>query len=504
MKRPSTFVFPSTIHVIMRKRTEYPASGSCAPAWHPSIQAFDCVMYPSGRAAPTMDDAAVILTILAVSSAAILFWLRALRGKRDALTNLAVDAFGPNPPVVPVVVPEAQVIEGNVFPLTLSPSAHAGPAERVAFIQKHRIALMELLHNHGAVLLRGWGPCDAQHFAQVAALLELEETEMSCSAGPRFEVAPRVFTANEAPPTERIPFHHEMAQCDLPPSVVLFFCEVAPTQGGTTPILQSHLAATYLRTHHPLVAARIADMGVRYVRIMPPVTDPSSALGKSWKNALRVETVPEAEAKLRALGSTWTWLPGEMLHTVTGSMPALIVDNRTGREVFFTAAETTFNAIDDELLSKDGGVVPAEEVTAKSIRPTKSIIYGDGSPLDRQTKEALVDTSAFMRRRQVAVPWQPGDVLLLDNATVQHSRENFTPPRRILASLAGRLSKVGGLHTVDRVESCSKELSGFSAGFSVSPSSTMDGLPSSTMDGLAMDGVLKECAPRVHLSGSVI
>ena len=36
-----------------------------------------------------------------------------------------------------------------------------------------------------------------------------------------------------------------------------------------------------------------------------------------------------------------------------------------------------------------------------------------------------------------------GDALLLDNATVQHSREDFTPPRRILASLVGALCKVG-------------------------------------------------------------
>jgi len=52
--------------------------------------------------------------------------------------------------------------------------------------------------------------------------------------------------------------------------------------------------------------------------------------------------------------------------------------------------------------------------------------------------------SAFMLRAQVAIPWQPGDALLLDNARVQHSRESFKPPRRILASLVGTLSKSHG------------------------------------------------------------
>jgi hypothetical protein len=56
----------------------------------------------------------------------------------------------------------------------------------------------------------------------------------------------------------------------------------------------------------------------------------------------------------------------------------------------------------------------------------------------------MLDVSAFMLRAQVAIPWQPGDALLLDNARVQHSRESFEPPRRILASLVGTLSKAHG------------------------------------------------------------
>jgi len=262
-----------------------------------------------------------------------------------------------------------------------------------------------------------------------------------------------------------------MAQCDSPPAVVLFFCELAAPEGGATPILQSHLAANFLRAKHPEVAARLKEKGVRYVRIMPPVTDTSSALGKSWKHSLRVETAEAAEAALQHLESKWRWLPGGFLHTVTKKMPALLVDARSGKEVFFTAAESTFNGVEDEANEADEagkteqGAEPGAEA---SIRPIKAIIYGDGSPLDAATKAALLDVSAFMQAEQVAIPWQPGDALLLDNATVQHARESFTPPRRILASLVGRLSKVGSLHVPvlgAKIPSCS-----------VSPSSTMDGL----------------------------
>ena len=142
-------------------------------------------------------------------------------------------------------------------------------------------------------------------------------------------------------------------------------------------------------------------------------------------------------------------------------MPALIRDERSGREVFFTAAESTFNGVADEAADHTAVEGPnqrssraiecnqsADRTTVEGsgkgtefrlVRPAKSIIYGDGSPLDNPTKAALLDVSAFMLRAQVAIPWQPGDALLLDNARVQHSRESFEPPRRILASLVGTL-----------------------------------------------------------------
>lgn len=59
----------------------------------------------------------------------------------------------------------------------------------------------------------------------------------------------------------------------------------------------------------------------------------------------------------------------------------------------------------------------------------------------------------------------------IDNATVQHSREDFTPPRRILASLVGSLSKskAGELHEASNhtPKACPVV---------ISPSTTMDKL----------------------------
>jgi alpha-ketoglutarate-dependent taurine dioxygenase len=41
-----------------------------------------------------------------------------------------------------------------------------------------------------------------------------------------------------------------------------------------------------------------------------------------------------------------------------------------------------------------------------------------------------------MQQECVAFRWQKGDLLVIDNALVMHSRRPFTGPRRILASIA--------------------------------------------------------------------
>ena len=111
-------------------------------------------------------------------------------------------------------VAQERVVDGKVFPLTLTPTGASGapPSSRVSFVREHNDEILELVREYGAVLLRGWGSDSAENFSQISKALRLGTTDMACSAGPRFEVASNVFTANEAPPSERIPFHHEMAQ----------------------------------------------------------------------------------------------------------------------------------------------------------------------------------------------------------------------------------------------------------------------------------------------------
>lgn len=64
-------------------------------------------------------------------------------------------------------------------------------------------------------------------------------------AAVRTPVTPRVFTSNESPPSEKIPFHHEMSQVPNPPTHLFFYCETPAVSGGE--VGHTHMYYVYVR-----------------------------------------------------------------------------------------------------------------------------------------------------------------------------------------------------------------------------------------------------------------
>ncbi|CAI5506201.1 unnamed protein product [Closterium sp. Naga37s-1] len=180
-----------------------------------------------------------------------------------------------------------------------SPSDAAAPrvSDAVEWIRANREWLLDTWQLHGAVLLRGLpleSPCD---FNEVVEAFGLDELSYVGGAAPRTKVAPRVFTANESPPDQKIPFHHEMAQVPEYPTRLFFFCETPPATGGETPILPSCELTRRLALKHPSFVAQLRAKGLLYVRVLPEVDDPSSAIGRGWKSTFLTDNKEEAEQK---------------------------------------------------------------------------------------------------------------------------------------------------------------------------------------------------------------
>ena len=110
---------------------------------------------------------------------------------------------------------------------------------------------------------------------------------------------PRVFTANEAPPSVQIFFHHEMAQTPFFPTKLFFFCEQPAETGGATPLCRSDVLWERLAAECPQFARDVEAKGLRYSKVLAGETDLQSGLGRSWQSFLKTTTIEGAEARLR-------------------------------------------------------------------------------------------------------------------------------------------------------------------------------------------------------------
>lgn len=182
---------------------------------------------------------------------------------------------------------EARYIDGAVFPLTLAAAEHAGQsAEDVAaWLSMNRSSVDTLLRKHKALLFRcGSLVHSHQDFNTVVESLNYITMDYVGGAAVRTQLTNHVFTANESPSSELIPFHHEMAQTPHPPTHLFFFCETPAERGGETPILVSAEVCSKLSASHPSFVRELEAQGVKYVRYMPEYDDHTSAIGRGWRS----------------------------------------------------------------------------------------------------------------------------------------------------------------------------------------------------------------------------
>ncbi|TYJ31566.1 hypothetical protein E1A91_A06G208100v1 [Gossypium mustelinum] len=303
------------------------------------------------------------------------------------------------------------------FPSILSPNPKSSPSSLSVFseaIKFHKPFLDSLLLKSGALLFRGFPVKTAKDFNDVVEAFGFEELPYVGGAAPRTNVVGRVFTANESPPDQKIPFHHEMAQVPEFPSKLFFFCEVEPGSGGETPIVLSHIVYEKMKEKYPEFVDRLEVHGLLYTRVLGEDDDPSSPIGRGWKSTFLTSDKAVAEERAAKLGMKLEWLRNGV-KTVMGPIPAIKYDKSRHRKIWFNSMVAAYTGWED----------------ARND-PVKAVTFGDGQPLPA---DIIYDCLKILEDECVSIPWKKGDVMLIDNLATLHSRRSFNPPRRVLASL---------------------------------------------------------------------
>ncbi len=210
--------------------------------------------------------------------------------------------------------------------------------------------------------------------------------------------------------------HHEMSYSHNWPRLIFFYCDLAPGQGGRTPLADDR--KIYPRID-PAIKARFIERRVMYVRNYRPEIDP-------WQQAFQANDHAEVEDYCRRWNIAWEWLDGDRLRT-RQVRQAVATHPTTGQTVWFNHAHMFHHS----------NLEPAQRETLMSLGTEadlpRNAYYGDGTEIE---SSVLDEIRAVYREGAVSFPWERGDILLLDNFLASHGREPYSGPRRILVAMA--------------------------------------------------------------------
>lgn len=287
----------------------------------------------------------------------------------------------------------------------------------------------------GAVLLRA--PCviRAEEFRVVTDALGLAGGEYPYfTDNYRAAIAPGVVNASSTRPSYPVPPHTEQAFSRLRPGIVAFVCLEPARAGGETPL-------------HDCVAV--------YASLEPDVR---SLLDRSWfcketrrmtPEALRSNFNTEERCEIERICDRfhvpYLWEAGSLSITTKG--PCVVVHPRTGERAFscfWTAASvyhffrTFANAPG---ASRCAGWIarslPVQAVAGalRRFHPffRRDYVYSferDGARASLSPEVELRLNEAVWAHTTI-FHWRRGDILLIDNVKVAHSRMPFVPPRQV-------------------------------------------------------------------------
>jgi alpha-ketoglutarate-dependent taurine dioxygenase len=292
------------------------------------------------------------------------------------------------------------------------------PAGRRTRVAELRDQIDERLLDVGAVLLRGLGIASAAEFHDVVSCFG-EPFAAYHGNSPRTAVQDGVWTSTEYPAEYDISLHNELSQASRWPGRLFFCCLSAPESGGSTPVSDGRAMLAAL---DPAVRSRFESRGVAYLQSMHG----GFGLGRSWQDTYRTEDRRTVEEYLRVADAQFSWTDEGDLR-IRQVRPAVRTHPVTGERVWFNQAEQFHvSSLPDTEAQALLDLVESE------VELPQSATFGDGTPI---APDELAHVREVARQNECAFPWQPGDILAIDNMLVLHGRHAYSGARRILVAM---------------------------------------------------------------------
>ncbi|MGD1704673.1 amino acid adenylation domain-containing protein [Dapis sp. BLCC M229] len=299
------------------------------------------------------------------------------------------------------------------LPLVIQPNSEE--VDIVDWAKNNQEFFKTNLHQHGAILLKDFNINSVSEFEKVAGAIT---PSLFGEYGdlPREGVSKKVYGSTPYPEDKAILFHNESSHLHRWPQRIFFLCLKAAESGGETPIVDCRKVYQML---NPQLREKLEEKQLMYVRNY--IED----LDVSWQDFFHTNNKLEVENYCKNARIEFEWLENNGLKTAK-IRPAITTHPHTGEKIFFNQIQLHHisyldTAVLQSLLSEFG-----EE------RLPRNVYYGDGSPIEDSVIEEI---GAIYEQAAISFPWQPGNMIMLDNMLIAHGRNPYVGERKIVVAM---------------------------------------------------------------------
>lgn len=287
----------------------------------------------------------------------------------------------------------------------------------LSFYQKHQNEIESALQNKGGVLFRGFNIHAVSEFNNLAKCVAPTLMEYVYRSTPRTKLGGNIYTATEYPPARTIPLHNEFSYALKWPAKIMFFCVIAPSDGGETPVADSRKVLSYIDKD---ILDKFKSKKVMYVR------NYTSGIDLSWQEVFQTSIKEEVNSFCAENGIEVQWRDGSPELTTRQICQATTIHPVTKEEVWFNQA----HLFHISSLPKSDRQAILNELGYENL--TRNAFYGDGTEIE---EESLDSIKKAYEKAQIKFKWQQSDVMLLDNVLMAHGRTPYSGDRKIVVAM---------------------------------------------------------------------
>ena len=287
----------------------------------------------------------------------------------------------------------------------------------LTWIGINKTSIDKTLLKHGAILFRGWNISSMSYFNDIANLLCPHLLEYQYRSTPRTKIGGKIYTATEYPKELSIPFHNENSYSRSWPSKILFYSSIVASSGGETPIADSRKVYNNII---PIIREKFEKNGVLYVR------NYNSGIDLNWSEVFQTGDKEEVNRYCKENGIEFIWRNSDPILTTKQVCQATIKHPITEEKVWFNQAHLfhfTSLKYEDRLLLIN---------TIGQERLPRNTFYGNGLPIE---EDFLDNIKEAYNKEKIVFKWNKGDIMILDNILMAHSREPFYGERKIAVAM---------------------------------------------------------------------